>query len=251
MHKKLFLLAVLAFVFLISSTSCASGNLSGEVVFRVGNNTYTINDETTTMDAVPFIENSRTFIPVRYLAICLSVPESNILWSSSARTVTLKTDTVTMEMAVGGHIFYVNDAACEMDVTPLIINGRTYLPARYVAEPFGYMVRWDAAARSVSIVPEGADTEPAANEAEKIVEQVKTDLADNKEVSVSTIGVKEITQVEWPDTSLGCPEPGLMYAQVITPGYKIILSDGSTDYEYHAGNGGNLIFCSSFGVALK
>jgi hypothetical protein len=38
-----------------------------------------------------------------------------------------------------------------MDVAPLIRNGRTYLPARYVAEAFGYTLAWDAAGRMVTI----------------------------------------------------------------------------------------------------
>lgn len=39
--------------------------------------------------------------------------------------------------------------------------------------------------------------------------------------------------VDWPDTSLGCPEPGIMYAQVITPGYRLILEAEGAWYEVH------------------
>ena len=38
---------------------------------------------------------------------------------------------------------------------------------------------------------------------------------------------------DWPDTSLGNAQPGMFYAQVITPGYKIILEAGGAKYEYH------------------
>jgi len=37
------------------------------------------------------------------------------------------------------------------DVAPEIVAGRTFLPARYVAEAFGAAVVWDAAANTVSI----------------------------------------------------------------------------------------------------
>ena len=40
--------------------------------------------------------------------------------------------------------------------------------------------------------------------------------------------------VEWPDASLGNPQPGMVYAQVVTPGYKIILSARGQQYEYHS-----------------
>jgi hypothetical protein len=39
---------------------------------------------------------------------------------------------------------------------------------------------------------------------------------------------------EWSDASLGCPEPGKAYAQVITPGYRIVLRVGEKEYELHS-----------------
>jgi hypothetical protein len=45
--------------------------------------------------------------------------------------------------------------------------------------------------------------------------------------------------VKWPDASLGNPEPGMAYAQVITPGYKIILIAGGAQYEYHTDTADN------------
>jgi hypothetical protein len=47
--------------------------------------------------------------------------------------------------------------------------------------------------------------------------------------------VRMIGSAEFPDASLGVPEPGKTYAQVVTPGYivELLLEDGQT-YEYHA-----------------
>jgi len=36
--------------------------------------------------------------------------------------------------------------------------------------------------------------------------------------------------IDWPDTSLGCPKPGYMYAQVITSGYKVTFELGRMSY---------------------
>jgi len=50
-------------------------------------------------------------------------------------------------------------------------------------------------------------------------------------------GAVEIVAVEkrmWSDTSLGCPQPGMMYAQVITPGFLIQLKACGKAYTYHA-----------------
>ncbi len=40
--------------------------------------------------------------------------------------------------------------------------------------------------------------------------------------------------VQWPDASLGNPQPSMVCGQVITPGYEIILFAGGQEYEYHS-----------------
>ena len=58
---------------------------------------------------------------------------------------------------------------------------------------------------------------------------------DLERFGISPVSVKilDLVQVDWGDASLGNPEPGIMYAQIITPGFKMSLAaDGST-YMYH------------------
>lgn len=47
------------------------------------------------------------------------------------------------------------------------------------------------------------------------------------------IKISSVEKVDWPDSSLGNPQPGEVYAQVVTPGYKIILSVGPTKHIFH------------------
>ena len=75
-----------------------------------------------------------------------------------------------------------------------------------------------------------------------LVEKARKDLAQRLGISEEKISLKSIESVEWPDTSLGCPEEGKMYAQVVLPGYKIVLEANGKSYEYHAG-GNDLVFC--------
>lgn len=103
-------------------------------------------------DAAPFLQNGRTFVPLRHLALALGVPEQGIDWTPATQTVKLASNGVTVTLAVGDNILYVNDRPLQMDVAPLLIPpGRTCLPARYVAEVFGYMVRWNEVEQSVVI----------------------------------------------------------------------------------------------------
>jgi hypothetical protein len=63
------------------------------------------------------------------------------------------------------------------------------------------------------------------------------DLAQRLGIAPDAISVISIEPVEWPDASLGCAKPGMMYAQVVTPGYRIVLEAGGKTYEYHTGGG--------------
>lgn len=95
------------------------------------------------------MEGGRTYVPVRYPAYALGVPENGIIWSPSTGTVTMRKDGVTVSLAVGGTVMYVDGKSRQMDVAPLIRGGRVYLPARFVAEAFGYAVGWDATRQAV------------------------------------------------------------------------------------------------------
>ncbi len=63
------------------------------------------------------------------------------------------------------------------------------------------------------------------------------DLAGRLGLSRSAIEVLSVEEQTWNDASLGCPEPGKMYAQVMTPGFLVRLKAGGQTYEYHASKG--------------
>jgi hypothetical protein len=82
----------------------------------------------------------------------------------------------------------------------------------------------------------GAGQEPSVSTAPSgPVEQAKTDLAGRLGVPVEQVSVVSTEEVTWPDSSLGCPQPGMNYAQVLTEGTRTILSAGGRQYSYHSG----------------
>jgi hypothetical protein len=71
-------------------------------------------------------------------------------------------------------------------------------------------------------------------QAQSLVDKAVTDLVERTGVAEEEIKVESLEEAEFSDTSLGVPEPGKMYAQVITPGYIICLSVEEETYTYHA-----------------
>ncbi|SHJ15497.1 stalk domain-containing protein [Desulfofundulus thermosubterraneus] len=118
------------------------------VKFVVGQKTYRVGDRVFNMDAETFTEDGRTYVPVRYLGDALG---TEIKWDGATQTVTLIKNNVTVKLVVGNKVINVNGQSKQMDVAPLVRGGRTYLPARYVAEAFGYRMGWDPAAQTVSV----------------------------------------------------------------------------------------------------
>lgn len=80
---------------------------------------------------------------------------------------------------------------------------------------------------------------------QNLIEMIKTDLASRQSISMDEIIVTETTAVEWSDSSLDCPQPGMEYLQVITPGYKIVLQVNDQLYEYHTNRDAYFVYCDS------
>ena len=63
-------------------------------------------------------------------------------------------------------------------------------------------------------------------------------LAEQIGLSEADISVVAAEAVTWPDASAGCPQPDMMYPQVLTPGYRIELSAAGRSYHFHGRRGG-------------
>jgi hypothetical protein len=47
--------------------------------------------------------------------------------------------------------------------------------------------------------------------------------------------IVSVESVLWPDTSLGCPQPGQFYAQVTVEGYRLVVEHAGCKYHIHLG----------------
>lgn len=77
------------------------------------------------------------------------------------------------------------------------------------------------------------------------IELAKQDLAAIVNTDSSKINVISMDKNDWPDASLGCPKEGMMYAQVVTSGYKVILAYSQVQYEYHTDLRDQFVKCQS------
>ena len=78
-----------------------------------------------------------------------------------------------------------------------------------------------------------ADTPVPQDDHEDLVARAISDLARRLDISEEEIAVARVESVHFPDASLGVPEPGKSYAQVMVPGVIIRLRVGDELYAYH------------------
>lgn len=95
----------------------------------------------------------------------------------------------------------------------------------------------------IELIPSVAEEPKAHKSIEELIASAKTDLAQRLVIKIEEITTQSIVTKDWPDASLGCPKEGRLYAQVITPGYLIILRAKGEVYDYRTSHNW-ITFCS-------
>ena len=78
---------------------------------------------------------------------------------------------------------------------------------------------------------------------QSLVDMAKEELATRLSITVDEIDLIDAKAVVWPDSSLGCPQPGMQYLQVPEDGALVILQAKGLNYEYHIGGSRGLFLC--------
>ena len=78
---------------------------------------------------------------------------------------------------------------------------------------------------------------------EKFVALSKKNLASRLQIDIEKITLVKTEEKNWLNAALGCPAPGVFYAQGRVPGYRIWLEAEGKEYDYHTDLAGQVILC--------
>lgn len=135
MKKKILLsICSIILVSLFASTSFAANNIKEspktKIIIDGKSNKYT---------KTPINYNGRTMLPFREVSVNLGVPndDNHIIWNGKDRSIVLKKDGINVSLKIGSKKATINSVEQTLDVEPILHNGSTYIPARFVSQAFG------------------------------------------------------------------------------------------------------------------
>lgn len=114
-----------------------------------------VDGEKLVTDTEPVITGGRTIVPVRPIFEALG---ATIQWNGVERSVTATKGNVTVYLKIDDTTAYVNGEPKVLDVSAMIMNNRTMVPARFVAEALNATVKWDGETKTVNITSPSAET---------------------------------------------------------------------------------------------
>lgn len=139
-----------------------------------------VNGATVESDVSPVIIKERTLIPVR--AVFESMGAA-VNWNEEARLVEITLGASAVQLVIDSNTAFVNGAKTSMDVPAMIIESRTLIPVRFVAESLVCGVGWDDAKRTVMI------TSPAIEEKTAIYSIEVEETSDQYKVVIQGDGI--------------------------------------------------------------
>lgn len=119
-----------------------------------------VNGTMMNFDVFPRIAKDRVLVPFRAIFEELG---AEVEWIEAERRIVARKDWLTVDLKIGEPQATLNSEITQtMDVAPVIVNGRTLVPLRFVGESLGAKVDWEDTTRTVRItMPNESDAETA------------------------------------------------------------------------------------------
>ena len=100
-----------------------------------------VNEKYVKTDTAPIIENGTVLIPARAAADALGC--DSVKWDQNSKTATLINNGTTIKITIGKSTALVNGKSKKLSSPAKLVNDRTLVPVRFIAENFSAKVSWD------------------------------------------------------------------------------------------------------------
>lgn len=118
------------------------------IKLQVDSRNATINGQERMLDVPARIIAGRTMVPLRFISESFGC---SILWDPVTQKIGIVRYDITVNLWIGKDFVEVNGNKLKIDAPPVIVGGRTMVPLRFIAEPFGAKVDWNAQTKEITI----------------------------------------------------------------------------------------------------
>lgn len=107
-----------------------------------------VDHKTIQSQVAPYVKDGRTMVPLRVIAESLNV---KVEWIGSESRIDLRRLNDTIQLWIGRQEGLKNNQKLTFEVAPEIVDGRSFVPLRFVVEAFGAKVSWDEVTRTAGV----------------------------------------------------------------------------------------------------
>ncbi len=163
MFKKVISVFMLLFICVFFNTFFVNAAQTS-VFLQIDNSVMTVNGEEKAVDegydTKPVIVDGRTLLPVRAV---IENFDGNVNWNNDTKEVILTHNENEIVLTINSTQALLNDKVQTLDTAPIIINNRTMLPIRFIAESFGFNIEWNENNKTI-IITENDTSENTSEE---------------------------------------------------------------------------------------
>jgi len=98
-------------------------------------------------------------------------------------------------------------------------------------------------------VPAASEPVPTGEAPAALMAELFADASARSGVPAADITVLRAESLIFPDGSLGCPKPDVVYTQAPVRGYRVVLEAAGKEYDYRVPEGGRFVLCEGPGPA--
>ena len=123
------------------------------VKIKIGSKIVYVNDRPIEIEAAPWIDgkSGRAMVPLRVIVEAFGATVEYRYISFDDERVSIIFNLKRIDLRIGSNIAYVEGLPVKLDAPPVIINGRTFVPIRFIMETFGAKVDWDPFSSEITI----------------------------------------------------------------------------------------------------
>ncbi|MCR4435932.1 MAG: N-acetylmuramoyl-L-alanine amidase [Clostridiales bacterium] len=141
--KRIFTFMVLLFV--LTANCLPVFAQSSSDIYSASHASVFIDGEKLDLLTSPVIKNNRLLVPLRSLFEAFG---ADIEWRPETRAVKVAKDSIAIDLVIGNKTVTVNGSSQDLDVEPILVNDRTMVPLRFIAETIGFSILWNPSSAS-------------------------------------------------------------------------------------------------------